>query len=50
MSPTIEELRIPARWTLEPRQGAPREERPLLRDEDGRVRAAVDRWVPDLAN
>lgn len=52
MSPTTnpETLHLPARWTLEPRQGAPREERPLLRDEDGRVMAEVDRWTPDLAN
>ena len=53
MSPTTnpETLHLPARWTLAPRQGAPRaDERPLLRDEAGRVMAEVERWTPDLAN
>lgn len=51
MSPTTV-TRLPQGYTLEPRQTRdPRQdERPLLRDREGHILAAVERWSPDVVN
>lgn len=52
MSPMQFEPKIPDRMTLERRHVcAPRQdERPTLRDEQGRVLAVVESWRPEMAN
>lgn len=52
MSPTIEQIKIPAGFTLERRHVcSPRtDERPTLRDRDGHILAVVEQWRPDAAN
>ncbi len=49
MSPQAERVRVPPTMTLAPRWlGAPMpDERPLLRDERGRVLAVVEVWSPN---
>ncbi len=50
MSPQMHETRLPPGYQIAPRPVcAPRaEERPLLRDERGRVLAVVEQWAPEL--
>lgn len=52
MSPQIEELHIPDGFVLQQRDVCHQrsDERPMLRDEHGRVRAVVESWRPELAN
>lgn len=52
MSPQITETKLPPGWLVTPRHDPyPRQdERPVVRDERGRVRAVVEQWVPDMAN
>lgn len=52
MSPQTVETRIPDRMTLARRAVcSPRsDERPLLRDERGRVLAVVEAWTPSSTN
>lgn len=48
MSPQTEQLRIPPTLRLLPRNAPPNsDERPLLRDEQGRVIAVVEQWLPN---
>jgi hypothetical protein len=50
MSPTVNQstLHLPPGWRLAQRQGPPRsDERPILRDREGRTLAVVERWLPD---
>lgn len=51
MSPSIEQIRIPAGLTLTVRPTCQPQvdERPTVRTRDGRVLAQVDAWRPDLA-
>lgn len=49
MSPTTTETKLPTGYTLEPRHTAARvDERPILRDREGRTLATVERWLPDF--
>ncbi len=52
MSPQVIETHLPHGYTLEPQRAAtPRiDERPLLRDDEGRVLAVVEAWRPDVVN
>lgn len=51
MSPTQEQIRIPSSLELTQRpRHAPRAERPIVRDREGRVFAVVEQWVPQLVN
>ncbi len=49
MSPNIEKVQVPATMTLAPRwlRGPQLDERPLLRDAQGRVLAVVESWSPN---
>lgn len=48
MSPNTETLHIPPRLALVRRPAQPEaDERPMLRDEQGRVRAVVETWRPN---
>jgi hypothetical protein len=49
MSPMTSETKLPRGYTLEPRHVCqPRaDERPILRDREGRTLAVVERWLPD---
>jgi hypothetical protein len=52
MSPMFDTPKLPNGFTLERRHVcAPRaDERPTLRDEQGRVRAVVEQWRPEQSN
>lgn len=49
MVPTQHETRLPSGMTLQrrPQCFTGVDERPLLRDEQGRVLAAVEQWLPE---
>lgn len=51
MSPETEKLRIPDGLVLQQREVCHQraDERPMLRDQDGRVRACVEVWRHDLS-
>jgi len=50
MSPQIEATKLPPGFTLAKRPTCqPTDERPVLRDENGRCLAIVEQWRPDLS-